>query len=143
MYTAKKIYQDLPFAHRQPDHMGHCSRIHGHSWTFEFIFGCDKLDRCGFVLDLGNLRWLKDWIKQHFDHTLVLNKEDPCLEQLRLLAVADITVVPNCSMEGIAKYLYDQLMVFMEKSEDGETRGLKVLGVKVTESMSNSATYSP
>ena len=82
--TCSKTYTDLPFAHRQPSHQGHCALIHGHNWSFEFEFAADKLDECGFVIDFGKLKWLKDWINERFDHTLVLNESDPMLDFLDL-----------------------------------------------------------
>ena len=57
MITCTKRYDNLPFAHRQPNHEGHCSLIHGHNWSFEFEFKASKLDGNGFVIDFGDLKW--------------------------------------------------------------------------------------
>lgn len=117
MITATKIYTDIPFAHRQPNHAGHCAFIHGHNWTFEFTFGCKQTDACDFVLDFGSLGWLKNWLDDKFDHTLVLNQSDPYLKYFHEVLIgntaffrsatpfAKITVVPSCSCEGLCKYL--------------------------------------
>lgn len=102
----KKIYSDLPFAHRQHKHTGHCSKIHGHSWSFEFEFAATELDHAGFVVDFGALKELKAWINEHFDHTLVMNRDDPLMYALlSMKGAAYVTVVDSCSSEGIASHI--------------------------------------
>jgi 6-pyruvoyl-tetrahydropterin synthase len=82
MFTCSKTYRDIPFAHRQHRHDGHCSFLHGHNWGIEIEFGCEKLDERGFVVDFGGLGFLKTWIADHLDHACLFAKEDPIREQL-------------------------------------------------------------
>ncbi len=116
MFTCIKTYSDIPFAHRQHLHSGHCAFIHGHNWSFTFEFGCKELDANGFVIDFGDLKWLKQWLEDKFDHKLVLNEDDPFLKHFALslgevdacpsgVRLADITTVPNCGAEGLASYV--------------------------------------
>ena len=42
--TCSKRYSDIPFAHRQHKHDGHCAFIHGHNWAFELTFVATSLD---------------------------------------------------------------------------------------------------
>ena len=51
MLTCKKSYRDIPFAHRQHHHDGHCAFIHGHNWDITLTFACSKTDANGFVVD--------------------------------------------------------------------------------------------
>ena len=132
----KKIYSDLPFAHRQHHHDGHCSRIHGHSWTFEFDFAAEDLDESGFVLDFGSLKWLKHYIDKHFDHTLVLNYDDPKLEEIDYLGISNITIVSSCSSEGIAEHLIRIAAPYIQRLTDSRAR---LLSVTVHEDSKNSA----
>ena len=120
MFTCTKKFSNLPFAHRQPSHPGHCRLIHGHNWAFTFTFGCHELEKgTGFVIDFGDLKWLKTWLETHFDHTLVLNIDDPSLEYLRnalapssvagmahVDGFARIICVPNCGAEGLALFAF-------------------------------------
>ncbi len=69
MITCSKLYKDIPFAHRQPYHDGHCYFIHGHNWDFQFEFGCEYLDTDGFVIDFGKLKFIKEYI-ENYDHAL-------------------------------------------------------------------------
>jgi 6-pyruvoyltetrahydropterin/6-carboxytetrahydropterin synthase len=148
MITCTKRYDDLPFAHRQPKHDGHCAWIHGHNWCFEFEFGCTATDECGFVVDFGKLKWLKEWIYERFDHTLLLNADDPMLPYLRNaldsqvgerenLLLAKIVVVPDCSSEGLAAWLLDKANEVVQQFTSGR---VFIHRVSVIEDSKNSAT---
>lgn len=160
MYTCSKKYANLPFAHRQHNHAGHCRFIHGHNWAFEFTFGCTKRDKNGFVIDFGDLKWLKEWLEKMFDHTLVLNLDDPALEYLRcvllktediagipnvsglltLFPFADLRTVPNAGAEGLAGWVFEEIDVLLRaKTEDR----VFLIAVTVHEDEKNYATYSP
>lgn len=143
MITCTKRYDDFPFAHRQPNHDGHCALIHGHNWGIEFEFAATQLDECGFVIDFGKLKWLKDWLNALFDHTLVLNVTDPWLGFLedRLMRaakpMAKIVKVPDCSCEGLAAWLLDKVNAVVHEHTDGR---VFVRRVTVIEDSKNSAT---
>ncbi len=155
MITCTKKYHNFPFAHRQPNHQGHCHLIHGHNWAFKFVFACEALDENGFVVDFGGLGWLKDWLNDMFDHTLVLNLDDPALSYLKeglcspkglqtespdlikMFPFARIKCVPNCGAEGLAKFIGDEV--------DTKLRAITkervfLLNVTVFEDDKNSAT---
>lgn len=142
MLNCVKRFDNFPFAHRQPKHTGHCSLIHGHNWSFEFEFRAKELDANGFVTDFGGLTWLKDWLNERFDHTLVLNSDDPysgILEDLLLRGpalLAKIKFVPNCGAEGLAKYVFESIQARL-----GSGR-VQLHRVTVFEDDRNSATYS-
>lgn len=157
MTTCKKKFLELPFAHRQHNHDGHCALIHGHNWTFEFTFAADRLDANEFVVDFGRLKWLRAWLEERFDHTLLLNRDDPHLELLeRMLtenllnpgccAFAKIVAVPNCGAEGLARWVLEQVNKEFEHlgqstHPDYLERRVHVAAVTVYEDSRNSATY--
>lgn len=146
MTTCSKIYTDLPFAHRQHKHKGHCSKIHGHNWAFKFTFGAEELDANGFVIDFGDLKWLRAWLEERFDHTLVLNIDDPDLEELResltkrTKAFADLIIVPNCGAEGLARWIFEEVEVLLRARTDER---VFIISVEVLEDSRNSATFTP
>lgn len=159
MYTCTKKFADFPFAHRQPSHDGHCALIHGHNWSFKFIFGCKALEAgTTFVVDFGKLQEVKAWLASQFDHTLVLNGDDPWLEYLKLTlginrtpspagfpshpqdALAKIIVVPSCSSEGLASYVYEEVNRILFRLTEGRAY---VMRVEVEEDGKNSAAYAP
>lgn len=108
--TCTKRYNDIPFAHRQPNHKGHCRFVHGHNWGFEFEFSAQEKDDCGFVVDFGGLKALKETIDDQFDHRLVLNLDDPLLAPLNAaqeLTGSSVKAVKDCSCEGLAEYMLE------------------------------------
>lgn len=137
--TCIKRYVDLPFAHRQPAHDGHCALVHGHNWGFEFEFSAEQLDECGFVVDFGKLKWLKEWLAGKFDHTLVVNQNDPSLLFFSKHEVSlwNIVSVPDCSCEGLAVWVLGQVspMISFETHDR-----VSLIRVTVFEDSKNSAT---
>lgn len=149
MKTCSKTYSDIPFAHRQWKHSGHCRFIHGHNWSFTFEFACDRDNGQGFVIDFGRLQWLKDWLNKMFDHTCVLNQDDPLVAEFHKVGgddAWDITIVPDASCEGIAQFLFENVNKILQKGSvlDGEDvgRGIRVVSVVVYEDSKNSARFS-
>ncbi len=162
MFTCSKIYSDLPFAHRQHNHKGHCSFIHGHNWGFKFVFGAKLINSTlvldmdqltehsanGFVVDFGDLKWLKEWLNSMFDHTLVLNQADPHLDYLvahlskdeAFPTFADIRIVPNAGAEGLAHFVYEQVSSLLF-ARTGDS--VFLVSVEVMEDSKNAAIYAP
>lgn len=163
MITCTKIYADIPFAHRQHNHKGHCRFIHGHNWSFQFTFGANRVDGNGFIIDFGDLKWLKQWLDAMFDHKLVLNDADPAraylvdglvhpegLEKSQsslvpLFPFADVTIVPDASCEGLARYVFELVngMVQDKYSDSTIDRRVWVQSLTVFEDSKNSATFQP
>ena len=77
MITCTKTYRDIPLSHRQPLHSGRCSRLHGHSWAITLTFVAKEMDDNGFVIDFGDLHFLRDWIDDNLDHATALKVDDP------------------------------------------------------------------
>lgn len=165
MHTVTKKYRDFPAAHRQPRHAGHCRLIHGHNWGFDIVFTCQQLDDNGFVIDVGTLGDIKAFLTDKFDHTLLLNSDDPELKHLNgglggqevivgkpgeetvtidRPPLAKIVVVPNCGMEGLARYVFAWVDDWIDNSSaDNRMRELQVTSVTCWEDSKNAATYHP
>ena len=140
MYTCTKTYTDIPFAHRQHNHDGHCSYIHGHNWSFKFTFGCHKLDDNGFVMDFGKMKFIRDWIDINLDHAFVYNKDDETATQLmgQYSGLFKPYAVDSCSAEGLAKHLFT---VFKKQVHDETNTRVYLLSVEVMEDSKNTAKY--
>lgn len=142
MLTCKKSYHDIPFAHRQHRHPGHCAFIHGHNWTITLTFACHEPDESGFVVDFGKLKYLKAWIDTHLDHACLFNEGD--LEKDALLGqfahLFKPYVLPSCSSEGLAKHLYG----IFDPMVGAETKGrVWITKVEIEEDGKNSAAFCP
>ena len=140
MITIQKEFPNYPFAHRQPSHKGHCKLIHGHNWDFEICLAANELDENGFVYDFGGLKWFRAWLENNFDHTFVLNEDDPWVGTATMDLIKEtskVIFVPSCSCEGIAEYVYNKLSDMISKQTEGR---VWVEWVTVKEDLKNSAT---
>jgi len=144
MYRIKKLFKDYPFAHRQHNHDGHCKLIHGHNWDFEICLVASELDKNDFVYDFGKFDWLKDWFEEMFDHTCLINRDDPermVFQMADRQGLMDLKVVDSCSSEGIAKLIYEKISEELQKDEDAQKRNVVLNFVVVHEDYKNSAQY--
>ncbi|MEO0508353.1 MAG: 6-carboxytetrahydropterin synthase [Verrucomicrobiota bacterium] len=140
MITCKKSYRDIPFAHRQHRHEGHCALIHGHNWTITLTFACEDLDANGFVIDFGKLSDIKQWIADHLDHACLFNQDDSEKDKL-LQDYAELFhayILPSCSCEGIAEHLHGVFDAIVREGTEGRCR---IVAVEIEEDSKNSAEY--
>lgn len=142
-YRSTKSFWNLPCAHRQHLHPGHCKFVHGYSRSFHFVFESYQLDSCGFVMDFSGLKEVKKWLEDNFDHTLLLNADDPLMDMFRAIEAqggAKIVIVPTgVSMEGTAKWVYDTWAPIVREQSNGE---VNLIQVEVRENDKNSGIYN-
>lgn len=143
MYSIKKEFGCYPTAHRQPFHKGHCALIHGHNWNYIVELASKTLDTNGFVVDFGDFGEIKDWMNTMFDHTLLLQHNDPRKAELKAALgdtkMAKIVWVESVSAEGLAKLVFERVQQWLNTNfHNGDVR---VVSVTVKEDWKNSATY--
>ncbi len=141
MLTCTKVYHDVPFAHRQHLHDGHCSFVHGHNWDIAISFACREPDSNGFVVDFGKLGFIKDWITEHLDHACVFSESDPLLNTLVSAAPEawKVYTVRSCSCEGLAAHLFEVFDEIVRRHTDGR---VWVEYVEISEDKKNRARFS-
>jgi 6-pyruvoyltetrahydropterin/6-carboxytetrahydropterin synthase len=141
MLTCTKTYRDIPFAHRQHRHEGHCALIHGHNWSITLTFACRATDANGFVIDFGKLNYLKEWIDSQLDHACLFNADDPQKDRLleQFGPVFKAYVLPNCSCEGLAEHLYEVFGPMVRTQTEGRAW---LTAVEIQEDSKNSACYT-
>jgi 6-pyruvoyltetrahydropterin/6-carboxytetrahydropterin synthase len=115
----------------------HCSKLHGYSLSFEFWFERrDKqVSERYWVQDFGALKPLKAWLKDNFDHTLLLDKDDPqfnAIWDLREVGIADVRVVEAISCEAFAA-------MGLRRASELVGVDVRVLACEVAEHEGNSA----
>lgn len=141
MMTSTKSFYNYPCSHRQWRHPGHCAFVHGYSRSFHFQFQADKLTDTGFVVDFGDLKDVKKWLDDTFDHTLLLNADDPLMEhfkELERLGAAKIRTMPNVGMEGTAAWVWTKINSMFWSKYNGKRWCTRV---EVRENEKNSAFF--
>ena len=142
MFTCSKSYNDIPFAHRQSGHGGHCSLVHGHNWGFKFTFGCMELNEWGFVVDFSDLKFIRNWLEENFDHAYLYNRDDASSDEMvkRFPQAFRPYPLESCSAEGIARHVFHAIKPLLRKHH-GER--VFLVALEVSEDSKNAARYRP
>ena len=67
--------------------------------------GMKQLDDYGFVIDFSSLKFFEQKLRNQFDHTFLVNADDPLLDewmQLDKKGALDLRVMENVGMEATA-----------------------------------------
>lgn len=126
------------------DEIPGCNALHGYALSFHFEFECETLDARNWVADFGSFRTFKEFLKENFDHTMLVAQDDPhfeVFENLHNLGLAKMVVVEATGCEALSKYLYDYLNeIWMP--ENYPNSGIRCCRVEVRETPSNMAGYA-
>lgn len=142
-HTITKTYENLKAAHRQWRHKGRCAYVHGENWRLDISFTADELDEQYFVFDFGALRPLRKQLEDLFDHTLIVDIDDPqrpFFEEMHAKGLADVRFVPSAGAEGIAEYVFNMANEFIREATNSRVHCSKVA---VFEDSKNCAFYEP
>ena len=144
-YQSTKTYgndRGLSCCFRQwrADH-SHCSLLHGYSLGFRFVFESDTLDERNWVYDFGDCKWIKEFLEDTFDHTLVIASDDPEVELFKGLyekKVCKLWVLDNVGCEKFAELVYDYVALTLKEKTEGR---VNLKSVECFEHGANSAIY--
>jgi 6-pyruvoyl-tetrahydropterin synthase len=73
------------------------------------------------VIDFGDLKWVHEFLTEHFDHTLLLDQADPLLhkfEELQALGACKLTLLPDVGCEGAAAFVFENANEWVRKHTD-------------------------
>lgn len=143
-FTSTKFYHEIgPCAYRNWKSDSECYKLHGYDRSFKFVFGCNNLDKQGFVVDFGGLKDVKRQLEYLFDHTVILQADDPMVGTMRKLEKLGHMVVrtfPLISCEGLAQYIAEYVDHELQQKTQGRAW---VISCEMIEAEKNSAIYSP
>lgn len=142
-HTITKTYKNLKAAHRQWRHAGRCAYVHGENWRIDISFTANELDEQYFVFDFGALRPLRQQIEDLFDHTLLIDSDDPqrpFFEEMHAKGLADVRFVRSAGAEGISEMVFNMANNFILEATNQRVWCSKVT---VYEDSKNCATYEP
>lgn len=145
MFYSTKTFgneRGLSCAFRQPRAThSHCSKVHGYSLGFKFVFKSVDLDERNWVYDFGNTKWIKKFLDDHFDHKLAVAQDDPAIHEFMCLehaGAADLLIFAAVGCEAFARFVFE----YVKDRVYIETAGRVTLkSVEVFEHGANSAIY--
>ena len=157
-YQSTKLFDNYSVAIRQwkAEH-SHCKLLHGYALEFKVWFESiepelDKqLDEMNWIMDYGGFKptdakptpgnGLKDWMDDMWDHTLLIEKDDPQLETfeyLQELGLAKLVVMDKIGAESAARMVFEKFNERLAKTGGGR---VKVVKVECFENKKNSSIY--
>lgn len=125
------------------DEIPSCSALHGYALKFYMEFSCETLDARSWCVDFGSLGSFKDFLKSHFDHTMLVADDDPDKDvfiNLHNMGIAKMVVVEATGCEALSKFLFDYLNDIWLK-DNYPNSGIRCTKFQVFETPSNSAMY--
>ncbi len=132
----KKIFK-AEVAHRlTSSYSKRCQSYHGHSYTFELELSSSTFNKDAMLLDFGELKKVMFNFMDAFDHSMILNSEDPFTPAM--VAIMEqgnmrYMVVPyNPTAEKMAEHIF-QVAIH---------EGLPISAVKVNETLTGQATWT-
>lgn len=153
-YYSTKLFDNFSVALRQwKAQHSHCQLLHGYAFEVKVWFAStepdiDKqLDDMNWIVDFGGFKTppsgngLKDWMNGMFDHTLLIEKDDPykdLWEQMGPMGLAKVHFLDKMGAESIARLISDKFNEVLSKTDAGRC---KVVQVEVFENNKNSSIY--
>jgi len=153
-YQSTKIFDNYSVAIRQwKAAHSHCQLLHGYALKFKVWFESiepleeKQLDEMNWIMDYGGFKdqpvgnGLKSWMNDMWDHTLLIEKDDPYLdffESAQMEGVCKLVVMDKMGAESCAKLVYDKFNDVMSKTGGGR---VKVVKVECWEADRNSSIY--
>ncbi len=140
-YQSTKLIELGSCAFRQWKASSHCKYIHGYQLKAKFWFETETLDDKNWVVDFGGFKELEKILKNQFDHTVCLDKEDPLLDKFKHLADiggCDLRIMDGVGIEKTAEWCFKAAKEFVSNLT---YRRCRVTKVEVWEHDRNSAIY--
>ena len=104
-HVAKSI--TFAYGHRLRNHDGPCKHAHGHNGRVE-VECVGALDDQGMVVDFKAIeRVLGSWIKENWDHRMILQRDDPLVPVLEKAGEPVYLMEGSPTAEAIARLLFD------------------------------------
>ena len=153
-YCSIKNFDNFSVALRQHKAQhSHCQLLHGYAFEIEVTFASNEsevdkqLDDMNWIVDYGCFKkppqgnGLREWLDQQFDHTTLIEKDDPYLDifqQLEQMGICKLIVMDKMGAESVAKLVFEKFNERLSKTDAGRC---KVIKVRVWENKNNSSIY--
>lgn len=145
-YQSTKLFDNYSVAIRQwKAQHSHCQLLHGYALEFKVTFesveeDVDKqLDEMNWIMDYGGFKstdaeptpgnGLKDWMNNMWDHTTLIEKDDPHLESFKFLeemGVCKLIIMDKIGAESAAKMVFEKFNERLALTGGGRVKCVKV-----------------
>ena len=143
-FKSTKRFGPIKTGHRQWRDRGHFSFIHGYGRYVRLTFEASELDERGWVMDFGDLKDVKGWIEDEWDHRTLIADDDPLIPQLKELedmGGIDLNILPEGYYPGIeesCRYLYDMINPMIKEKTNNR---VEITRVECWETEKNQGEY--
>ena len=153
-YISTKVFDNYSIAIRQwKAQHSHCQLLHGYGIKFKVWFASNEpdvtkqLDDMNWIVDYGGFKdapkgnGLKTWMNFMWDHTLLIQEDDPFREYFEMMQterLANVRFMEKLGAESMAKVVFDKFNDVMSKTDAGRC---KVIKVECWENDKNSSIY--
>lgn len=154
MYQSTKIFDNYSVAIRQwKAQHSHCKLLHGYALKFKVWFASNEpdidrqLDDMNWIVDFGGFKskpvgnGLKDWMNDMFDHTLLIEKDDPykdLFETMAMEGLCKVHFLDKMGAESLARLVCEKFNEVLKTTDAGRC---KVIKVECFENDKNSAIW--
>ncbi len=141
-YRSTKTFgndRGLSCCFRQWRATSHCRLLHGYALGVHLEFEADELDERHWVYDFGNMRRIRGYLDDLFDHKLIIAADDPEIEAFKALhdkGLCSLRVLTAVGCEAFALLLFETFSPWVEEESQGRVR---LVEVKVFEHAANAA----
>lgn len=153
-YLSCKNFDNFSVALRQHKAKhSHCQLLHGYAFELKVWFSSvendvDKqLNDMNWCVDYGGFKkppqgnGLRAWLDDMFDHTTLIEKDDPYLDFFQSAAqegLMKLIIMDKMGAESVAKLVFDKFNDVLSKTDAGRC---KVVRVECFENKNNSSIY--
>lgn len=154
-YQSTKLFDNYSIAIRQHKAIhSHCQLLHGYALKFQVTFESveedvnKQLDEMNWIQDYGGFKTapqgngLKDWMNDMWDHTTLIEKDDPHIESFKFLEemrVLKLIEMDRIGAESAARMVFEKFNDKMSKTGGGR---VKVVRVECWENDKNSSIFT-
>ena len=112
-----------------------CRNLHGHSGVVKIYITKDVLDECGMIVDFTNLKPIKKYIADLYDHAIIVSCEDKeLIDSLHKLSTCNVLQIGGmASSEQIALFMFNDIGLILASIDSG----LKLTRLEFSETDNN------
>ncbi len=120
----------------------HCSFLHGYALSFKLTFEAATLNSRNWVVGFGDLKPIKKFLEDTFDHKTVVAAGDPYHSSFKIMhenEIIDMVTLPRVGCEAFAELVYNKVESILLGMSPGNN--VKLISVECREHEGNSAIY--